>query len=72
MTECTAALTKPDWSPTASSLRLFGSVSFSFGSNALTLLMTSSVETEPALMIDISTALLPSTRTMLICGGEPS
>ena len=37
----------------------------------LTPLMTSSVEAEPAFRIVISTAFLPSTRTMLSCGGLP-
>jgi hypothetical protein len=31
--------------------------------------MMSSVEAEPVLMMLISTARLPSTRTMLVCGG---
>ena len=41
------------------------------GKSFLTPSMTSSVEAEPALRIVISTAFLPSTRTMLSCGGLP-
>ena len=72
MTPLTASLTKEDWSPTAVSSMLFGRPARMCGSSALTPLMTSSVEAEPAFRIVISTALEPSTRTMLICGGEPS
>ncbi len=33
--------------------------------------MMSSVDALPVLMIDSSDALCPSTRTMLVCGGNP-
>ena len=72
MTDDIAALTNVDWSPTATRRRLRGKLSRNFGSSALTPAMTSRVEAEPVLRMVIRTAFEPSTRTMLVCGGEPS
>ena len=71
-TPVTASLTKADWSPTATRSISLGRPARICGSSALTPLMTSSVEADPAFWMVISTAFLPSTLTMLVCGGEPA
>ena len=71
-TPVTAALTKGDWSPTVCRSSPAGNPASILGSRALTPAIMSKVEDEPAFRIDISTALAPLTRTMLVCGGEPS
>ncbi len=71
-TPSTASLTKADWSPTATRSMSLGRPARISGSSFFTPSITSSVEAEPAFWMVISTAFLPSTLTMLVCGGEPA
>src|SRR5580704_15009637 len=68
----TALVTNTDWSPTAVSFRLDGSVCTTLGSSCLMPEMIDRVEVAPAFTTANNTALLPSTWTTLVCGGLPS
>ncbi len=72
ITAATEDLTKLDWSPTNLRLTPGGSVASIAGRRALMPEMTSSVDAEPILRMDIRTPLPPSSWTTLVCGGEPS
>ena len=72
MTPLTAALTNSDWSPISAMLRLRGRIALSSSTFCLMPSMIGSVETAPFFSTCISTERLPSTCTMLVCGGLPS
>ena len=67
-----AARTKIDWSPSGSIFSSGGSAARIAAASALMPLMMSIVEALPVLSTFMSTARLPSRRTMLVCGGYPS
>ena len=71
-TEAIADLTNTDWSLSIEIFSDGGIVSSISGISFLTPATTASVEASPVFRIGISTARLPSTRTTLFCGGEPS
>ena len=72
MTPPIAALMKNDWSPICSMVSVCGNVALSCTSFFLMPSMIASVETAPFLSTIIRTERLPSTWTMLVCGGLPS
>ena len=72
MTPLTAALMNSDWSPISEMLRFGGMIALSCSTLSLMPAMIASVETAPFLSTCISTERLPSTCTMLVCGGLPS
>ena len=67
-----APRTNSDWSPMKPILSASGSEIPDPDTFCLMPAMISSVETEPAFSTIISTERLPSTCTMLVCGGLPS
>ncbi len=67
-----AADTNTDWSPSSAILSDGGRISFIPATPALMPEMMASVDTEPFFRTCISTERLPSTCTMLVCGGLPS
>jgi hypothetical protein len=67
-----ALRTNTDWSPTKLIFRLSGSCDLTSITFCLMPEMISRVEIAPALSTIISTDRLPSTWTMLVCGGLPS
>ena len=72
MTPLTAASMNTDWSPISAMVRFSGRIALSCSTRSLMPAMIASVETEPFLSTCISTERLPSTCTMLFCGGLPS
>ena len=72
MTPEMAAFTKTDWSLMRLILKPGGMVARMPGMAFFTPCTTESVEPSPVFRIEVSTARLPSTCTMLCCGGEPS
>ena len=66
------ARTNSDWSASGLISSSGGSPAAMRGSVSLTRAMMSSVDAEPVLITESSAARWPSTRTMLVCGGEPS
>ncbi len=71
-TPAIAPLTNSDWSPTKPTTSVSGKRSLKSTTFCLMPAMISSVEIEPAFSTIISTERLPSTWTMLVCGGLPS
>ena len=71
-TPVTALSTNSDWSPSSARLRFSGSVLRSSATLSLTPSMMASVEVAPFFSTASSTERLPSTWTMLCCGGLPS
>ena len=67
-----APRTNIDWSPMNPIFRASGSEFLTSMTFCLMPAMISSVEIEPAFSTIISTERLPSTWTMLVCGGLPS
>ncbi len=67
-----AARTKRDWSAMGVIRRLGGSCAWIDGSCARTLAMMSRVEDFPVFWMLSSEERCPSTRTMFVCGGNPS
>ena len=67
-----APRTKIDWSPMKPILRASGNWSLTSMTFCLMPAMISRVEIEPAFSTIISTERLPSTWTILVCGGLPS
>ena len=72
MTPEIAAETKIDWSPISEMFKFAGTISLSCATFCLMPSMIARVDTEPFFNTCISTERLPSTCTMLVCGGLPS
>ncbi len=66
-----AARTNSDWSFCSLICRPSGSVGIIFAIVVLSRLITSSVDALPVFIATISTPRWPSTRAMLVCGGDP-
>ena len=72
MTLLTALLMKKDWSPIWAMSSVSGRIARTCSSLSLMPAMIASVETDPFFRTCMSTERLPSTCTMLVCGGLPS
>ncbi len=71
-TSAIAALTKIDWSASGLTWSCGGIVCSTRGNSARISSTTSIVEAAPAFRMVTSTPRLPSIRTMLVCGANPS